>query len=87
MKSSVTLTEDSDADILVQTTSRVHSWVQAKKQYNLGPVDGDIVSVNKTSDRSKDVPYEKKFKDFLEQSSDKRPSNDKAKKNPDTPEA
>ena len=31
--------------------------------------------------------FEKRFKDFLELSSDKRPSNDKSTKNPDTPEA
>ena len=87
MKGTVTLTEDADANILVQTTSRVHSWVKATKQYNLGPVDGDIISLRKISDRSKDVSYEKQFKDFLEQASEKRPSNDKSKKNPDTPEA
>ena len=35
-KASVTLTEDNEADIMVQTTSRYHTWVQAKKQYNIG---------------------------------------------------
>ena len=85
-KSSVTLTEDNDADILVQTTSRYHTWVQAKKQYNIGTDSGDVVSLRRTSTRSEDKPYEKKFKDFLELSSDKRPSNDTSKKNPETPE-
>lgn len=85
-KSSVTLTEDNDADILVQTTSRYHTWVQAKKQYNIGADSGDVVSLRRTSTRSEDKPYEKKFKDFLELSSDKRPSNDTSKKNPETPE-
>lgn len=86
-KTSVTLTEDNEADILVQTTSRYHTWVQAKKQYNIGSNDaGDVVSLRRTSIRSEDKPYEKRFKDFLELSSDKRPSNDTSKKNPETPE-
>jgi len=85
-KGSVTLSEDTDADILVQTTSRYHTWVQAKKQYNIGSESGDTVSLRKTSDRSIDKSFEKQFKDFLDKSSDKRPSNDTAKKNPETPE-
>ena len=75
-----------ELDILVQTTSRYHTWVQAKKQYNIGTDSGDVVSLRKISDRSIDKPFEKQFKDFLEKSSEKRPSNDKAKKNPETPE-
>jgi len=86
MKEGVTLSKEGEADILVQTTSRVHSWVQATQQYNIGGMD-DVVSVRKISDRSIDKGFEKQFKDFLEQSSDKRPSNDKSSKNPDTPEA
>jgi len=85
-KASVSLTEDTDADILVQTTSRYHTWVQATKQYNINTDSGDVVSLRRTSDRSIDKPFEKRFKDFLELSSDKRPSNDTAKKNPETPE-
>tara|TARA_B100000131_G_C18003869_1_gene567601 strand:+ start:469 stop:1023 length:555 start_codon:yes stop_codon:yes gene_type:complete len=85
-KNSVTLKEDADADIMVQTTSRVRSWVQATKQYSVGGLE-EAVSVKQTSERSLDKPFEKRFKDFLELSSDKRPSNDKAPKNPDTPEA
>jgi len=86
MKESVTLKKEGEADILVQTTSRVHSWVQATQQYDLGAAD-DVVSVRKISDRSIDKSFEKQFKDFLEQSTDKKPSNDKSSKNPDTPEA
>lgn len=85
-KTSVTLTEDSEADIMVQGTSRYHTWVQAKKQYNIGSSDNDVISLRRTSIRSEDRPYEKRFKDFLELSSDKRSPNDKAGKNPETPE-
>jgi hypothetical protein len=88
-KSSVTLKEDSDADIMVQTTSRKHTWVQAKKQYAIGGID-EVESIRMGSERSADRrerSYEKQFKDFLEQESNKRPQNDKAKKNPETPEA
>ncbi len=86
-KNSVTLTEDGEANITVQSTSRVRNWVEAQKQYSIGNIDGDVISVRRTSKRSEDVPYEKKFKDFLELSSDKRPDNDKAKANPETPGA
>ena len=85
-KTSVSLTEDTDADILVQSTSRYHTWVQATKQYNINTDSADTVSLRRTSDRSIDKPFEKRFQDFLELSSDKRPSNDTAKKNPETPE-
>jgi hypothetical protein len=86
MKSSVTLKDPSESDILVQTTSRIHSWVQATKQYTIGGID-NVDTVRRTSVGDQDKPYEKKFRDFLELSSDKRPSNDKSSKNPDTPEA
>tara|TARA_R110002060_G_scaffold62027_1_gene71435 strand:- start:8426 stop:8977 length:552 start_codon:yes stop_codon:yes gene_type:complete len=85
-KNSVTLTPEGEADILVQTTSRIHTWVRAVRQYTIGGLE-DVVSVRKISIRSEDKPYEKRFKDFLELSSDKKSPNDQAKKNPDTPEA
>ena len=70
---------------MVQSTSRVRSWVQATKQYEI-PGLGDEVKPNRqTSVRDIDKSYEKQFQDFLDLSSDKRPSNDKASKNPDTP--
>ena len=87
-KTSVTLTEDSEEDILVQTTSRNHTWVQANKQYAIGGFDG-VEAVRMGSERSagrRNKDYHKQFVDFLEKSSNKRPSNDKAKKNPETPE-
>ena len=87
-KSTVSLTEDSDPDIMVQTTSRHHTWVQAKKQYAIGGFDG-VEPIRMGSERSAEAEkdYHKKFLDFLEQESSKRPSNDKAPKNPETPEA
>jgi hypothetical protein len=84
-KAPCSLTADSDAHILVQTTSRIHTWVQATKQYNIGGLD-DTDTVRQISIRDIDKPYEKRFKDFLELSTDKRPSNDKSSKNPETPE-
>ncbi len=86
-KESITLKPLGDADILVQSTSRVRSWVQATKQYEIPSLDGEVESNRKISIRDIDKSYEKQFRDFLELSSDKRPENDKAPKNPDTPEA
>ena len=80
-KSSVTLTEMGDAEMMVQSTSRVRNWVQATKQYKIG-TDSEVVSIGRTSDEK----MEDGIKKFLDLSSDKRPSNDKAGKNPDTPE-
>tara|TARA_R110000744_G_scaffold1305_4_gene4625 strand:- start:8290 stop:8862 length:573 start_codon:yes stop_codon:yes gene_type:complete len=88
-KQSVSLTEDSEIDIMVQTTSRHHTWVQAKKQYAIGGFEG-VESLRMGSERAadrRDKDYHKQFKDFLELSTAKRPSNDKAKKNPETPES
>jgi|TARA_R110000851_G_scaffold331074_1_gene504727 hypothetical protein len=85
-KSSVTLSEVSDAEIIVQSTSRVRSFVQASKQYKIGGMEG-VEPIRRSSERDQDKPFEKRFKDFLELSSDKRPPNDKSTKNPDTPEA
>ena len=82
MKSSVTLSEVSDADIYVQSTSRVRNFVQATKHYKIGGVEG-VEPLKKPSKES----AEDGIKKFLDLFSDKRPSNDKASKNPDTPEA
>ena len=86
MKSTVSLSPQGDADILVQTTSRVHNWVQATKQYSIGAAE-DVDTVRRISMRDVDNSHEKRFKDFLELSSEKKSPNDKATKNPDTPEA
>ena len=86
-KQSVTLVAEGDANMLVQSTSRYHTWVQAHKHYSIGSLDKTTDGVKKSSANVADKPFEKRFKDFLELSSDKRPSNDTSKKNPDTPEA
>ncbi len=53
-KESVTLSEDSPADILVQSTSRVRNFVQATKQYTIGNM-GETESLRKsTEDRVED---------------------------------
>ena len=81
MKSAVTLNEVDDADIMVQSTSRVRNFVQAVKRYKIGGVEG----VENIKQPSKDT-VDDGIKKFLDLFSDKRPSNDKAPKNPDTPE-
>ena len=82
MKSSVTLNEVAEADIMVQSTSRVRNFVQPTKRYKIGGGEG----VESLKQPSKDT-VDDGIKKFLDLFSDKRPSNDKAPKNPDTPEA
>ena len=84
-KKQVSLSDEQEPNILVQTTSRNHTWVQATKQYTINDIK-DMDTLRRTSDRSEDKPFEKKFKDFLELSTDKRPDNDSSGKNPETPE-
>ena len=87
-KESVTLKEDSEPNIMVQTTSRRHTWVQATKQYDIGGDGVEPVRMgSERSAKSKERSFEKQFKDFLDKSTTKKAKNDKAKKNPDTPEA
>ena len=76
----VNLTAVGDADILVQTTSRVRNWVQATKQYKIGGA-GDTESLLVPSTGKMETGIKK----FLDLSATKRPRNDKAGKNPDTP--
>ena len=49
-------------------------------------IEKSINSINTSKTYNKPYKYWV-FKDFLEQSTDKKPSNDKSSKNPDTPEA
>ena len=77
-----TLSEIADADIMVQSTSRVRNWVQATKRYKIGGAD----SVETLKQPSKEGT-EDGIKKFLDLFSDKRPANDKASKNPDTPKS
>ena len=86
-KETINLKSLADADILVQSTSRVRSWVQATKQYEIPSLDGKVDSNRRTSTRDIAKSYEKQFQDFLALSANKRPQNDKSSKNPDTPEA
>ena len=78
---SITLTEEGECDVMVQNSSRVRSWVQAKKHYRVGGLDEDMNDDNRGS---KPAP-ESNWKSFMEQggwdgSGGKRPSNDTRKK-------
>ena len=68
---SVTLTKKGEPTILVQTTSRVRTFVQAYQHYSISGIKGE-------------EPYEPSVRDitrkFLEQNSNKRPKNDTRKK-------
>ena len=79
-KDSVNLKEDGAADIMVQSTSRVRNWVQAKKVYVIKGAEG----VDKVGRPSNDK-LEDGIRKFLDKSTTKRAKNDKAPANPDTP--
>ena len=79
-KDSVSLKEDGEADIMVQSTSRVRNWVQAKKAYIIKGVEG----VDKVGRPSNDK-LEDGIRKFLDRSTTKKAKNDKAPANPDTP--
>ena len=74
---SVSLTAEGEADILVQSMSRVRSWVQAYRYYKIGGLD-EVVKVGEGSEDSLEANY----KSFLDQGGflGKRPSNDTRKK-------
>ena len=71
---SVSLTADGEPKILVQSTSRVRSFVQAYQHYKVGGLKEEPILDPKIED-SRSVTRK-----FLEQFSDKRPQNDKRKK-------
>ena len=74
--SSVTLTEDGEADMRVETSSRVRSWVTAKKHYKVGGLARDMQDEAPSEDRLDDG-----FRTFLEQGGwGTRPDNDTRKK-------
>jgi hypothetical protein len=75
---SVTLTEEGEIDIMVQSTSNIRSWIQAKKHYKIGGL-GDEMRV---AAESKDM-LDKGWKSFLDQGGwqGKRPKNDTRPKN------
>jgi hypothetical protein len=71
---SVTLTKDGEADVLVQSTSRVRSFVNAKQNYKISGIK-DIPRLEPTIENSRKIT-----RTFLDQFSDKRPQNDTRKK-------
>lgn len=71
---SVTLTKADEPKVLVQSVSRVHSWVQATQVFKIGGVDA-------LGERQPSEPSVRDItKKFLEQATDKRPQNDTRKK-------
>ena len=72
---SVTLTKKGEPKMIVQTTSRVRTFVQAYQHYKIS----GIKNMDPVLDPSKDTTREVTRK-FLAQSTDKRPSNDTRKK-------
>ena len=70
---SVTLRKADEPKVLVQSTSRIHSWVQATQVFNIGGVNADGI-------RQPSEPTVREItKKFLEQASTKRPQNDTRK--------
>ena len=72
----LSLTSAGEIDAIVQSTSRVRTFVQARKFYDIGGLDDSTEGIKDPSeDRLED-----NFRKFLEQDAgDKRPSNDKTK--------
>ena len=78
--SSVTLTKEGEADIRVENSSRVRSWVTAKMHYKIGGLDESMAYNQPSEDRLEDS-----FRKFLDQGGwngdgGKRPDNDSRKK-------
>lgn len=74
---SLSLTPEGEVDILVQNTSRVRTWCQAHRFYNIGSIN----EVSAVGDPSEDN-MDKDFKAFLDAGGfqGKRPQNDSRKK-------
>ena len=77
----MTLTEEGECDVMVQSTSRVRSWVQAKKHYKVSGLSEEM----QIAEESKDT-LDRGWKSFLEQGGwtgdgGKRPGNDTRPKN------
>jgi len=71
---SVSLTSKGEPNILVQSTSRVRSFVEAQQHFKIGGIEAMPI-LEPSVDATRDVTRK-----FLEQFSDKRPSNDTRKK-------
>jgi len=69
----VSLTKQGESDILVQSTSRIHSWVQAQCTYKIGKVNADGIL------QPSEPTVREITKKFLEKASTKRPRNDTRK--------
>ena len=67
---SVSLTPEGEADILVQSTSRVRSFVNAKQHYRISALDAEPIF----SEQERKI--DQNIRDFLSQASTKRPKND-----------
>ena len=75
----VTLSKNGEVKMIVQTTSRIRSWVQAYQHYKIGGIDSEpIMEPSRDSEN-------KVMKKFLEQSSNKKPQNYKVKKGDNQP--
>tara|TARA_B100001250_G_C19782914_1_gene782728 strand:+ start:1351 stop:1890 length:540 start_codon:yes stop_codon:yes gene_type:complete len=70
---SVTLTEEGEVDVMVQNSSRVRTWVQAKKHYKVGGLGEEMNDAQESTDR-----VDRSWKTFLDQGGwqGKRPKND-----------
>jgi len=74
--SALSLKSVGDVDAIVQNTSRVRTWVQAKQYFDIGGIDSDTEAVGGESKDSVDA----KFKSFLDQGGwGKNAKNDKRK--------
>jgi hypothetical protein len=71
---SVSLSANGEVQILVQSTSRVRSFVQAYQHYKISGIE-EMPILEPAIEKSRDVTRK-----FLDQFSDKRPSNDTRKK-------
>lgn len=81
-KESVSLTPAGETSVALNSTSRIRTWVEARKAYTIGGQEKEVESIRQPSEEGP----EKSFKKFLELSTDKKADNDKAPKNPETPE-
>ena len=70
----VTLKKSSEPKVIVQSTSRVHSWVQATQVFDIGGLKADSIL------QGSEPTVREITKKFLEQASNKRPQNDTRKK-------
>jgi len=72
-KESLSLTKDGNADIQVQSSSRIRSWVTAKCLYKIGSYAEGVDPIGEPGE----YKIEKAFKDFLSKGADdaKKPKN------------